>query len=114
MKNSKKDASQKGDFIELDNSEYKKKSNLLRNSIIFLLLICVSFSTGFFVQDLFFKNLEPLKNIKAEKSFNVKSQSQDLSKYLIKDEFNKKVSEIESSIEPFEKKFWQIIKKLKT
>ncbi len=104
MKNSEKDTSQKGDFIELDDSEYKKKSNLLRNSIIFLLLICVSFSTGFFVQDLFFKNLEPLKNIKAEKSFNVKSQSQDLSKYLTKDEFNKKVSEIESSIEPFEKK----------
>tara|TARA_Y100001960_G_C14700149_1_gene841156 strand:+ start:402 stop:1487 length:1086 start_codon:yes stop_codon:yes gene_type:complete len=65
MSDSKNKQSKKEDFIDLDNSQYKKKTNYIRNAYIFLIFFSLFFSTGFYFDDIldFFKRLNKSENV---------------------------------------------------
>ena len=57
----KKESPQKGEYIDLKDTEYKKKSNYLRNIILFLLFITAGLVSGFFIKKEIFQNLNYFK-----------------------------------------------------
>ena len=51
MVTNQKDSTKKGEYIDLKGSDFKKKSNLLRNSILILILTFTATMIGFFLRE---------------------------------------------------------------
>jgi len=95
--NVKNAESKKGEFIDLDKSQFKKKSNFIRNLVIFLFVGLIFFIIGFFAEIPILKNtfsylkLDDNKN-KSFSSESVKSFSRD--DFFNKNEINQKVRDL--------------------
>jgi len=95
--NEKERESKKGEFIDLDKSQFKKKSNFIRNLVIFLFVGLIFFTIGFFTEIPILKNtLSYFKldnnNKKSINSESVKSFSRD--DFFNKIEVNEKVGDL--------------------
>ena len=100
----KKESPQQGEYIDLKDTDYKKKSNYLRNAILFLLLITIGLVSGFFIKKEMFENL----------SF-FKSQSESIkinNKEVVKNNNNKRISKLENDLENYLQKVDQVENKL--
>jgi uncharacterized protein YneF (UPF0154 family) len=95
----KKESPQQGDYIDLKDTEYKKKSNYLRNIILFLLFIIIGLVSGFFIKKEIFKNLNFLKP---------QSENVEISKEELKNTDNERISDLEKKLEDYLKKFVQV------
>ena len=95
----KKESPQQGDYIDLKDTEYKKKSNYLRNIILFLIFIIIGLVSGFFIKKEIFKNLNFLKP---------QSENVEISKEELKNTDNDRISDLEKKLEDYLKKFVQV------
>ena len=57
MDKNKKESPQQGEYIDLKDSDYKKKSNYLRNIVLFIFFLIIGVASGFFLKKEMFKNL---------------------------------------------------------
>ena len=58
MDKNKKESPQQGEYIDLKDSDYKKKSNYLRNILLFLFFLIIGVAFGFILKNKMFKNLD--------------------------------------------------------
>ena len=95
----KKESPQQGEYIDLKNTEYKKKSNYLRNIILFLLFITAGLVSGLFIKKEIFQNLNFLKP---------QSENVEINKEELKNTDNDRISDLEKKLEDFLQKFVQV------
>ena len=95
----KKEPPQQGEYIDLKDTEYKKKTNYLRNIILFLLLIITGLVSGFLIKKEIFQNLNFLKT---------QSENVEINKEEIKDTDNERISDLEKELEDYLQKFTQV------
>ena len=95
----KKESPQQGEYIDLKNTEYKKKSNYLRNIILFLLFITTGLVLGFFIKKEIFQNLNFLKP---------QRENVEINKEELKNTDNDRISDLEKKIEDYLQKFVQV------
>jgi hypothetical protein len=95
----KKESPQQGEYIDLKDTEYKKKSNYLRNVILFLLFITTGLISGFFIKKEIFQNLNFLKP---------QSENVEINKEELKNTDNDRISDLEKKLEDYLKKFVQV------
>ena len=95
----KKESPQQGEYIDLKNTEYKKKSNYLRNIILFLLFIITGLVSGFFIKKEIFQNLNFLKP---------QSENVEINKEELKNTDNDRISDLEKKLEDYLQKFVQV------
>ena len=95
----KKESPQQGEYIDLKNTEYKKKSNYLRNIILFLLFIITGLVSGFFIKKEIFQNLNFLKP---------QSENVEINKEELKNTDNERISHLEKKLEDYLQKFVQV------
>jgi hypothetical protein len=95
----KKESPQQGEYIDLKDTEYKKKSNYLRNIILFLLFITAGLVSGFFIKKEIFQNLNFLKS---------QSENVDINKEELKNTDNDRISDLEKKLEDYLQKFVQV------
>lgn len=99
----KKESPQQGEYIDLKNTEYKKKSNYLRNIILFLLFITAGLVSGLFIKKEIFQNLNFLKP---------QSENVEINKEELKNTDNDRISDLEKKLEDYLQKFVQVEKNL--
>ena len=99
----KKESPQQGEYIDLKNTEYKKKSNYLRNIILFLLFITAGLVSGLFIKKEIFQNLNFLKP---------QSENVEINKEELKNTDNERISHLEKKLEDYLQKFVQVEKNL--
>jgi hypothetical protein len=95
----KKESPQQGEYIDLKDTEYKKKSNYLRNVILFLLFITAGLISGFFIKKEIFQNLNFLKP---------QSENVEINKEELKNTDNDRISDLEKKLEDYLQKFVQV------
>ena len=95
----KKESPQQGEYIDLKNTEYKKKSNYLRNIILFLLFITAGLVSGLFIKKEIFQNLNFLKP---------QSENVEINKEELKNTDNERISHLEKKLEDYLQKFVQV------
>lgn len=95
----KKESPQQGEYIDLKDTEYKKKSNYLRNIILFLLFIITGLVSGFFIKKEIFQNLNFLKP---------QSENVEINKEELKNTDNDRISDLEKKLEDYLQKFVQV------
>ena len=95
----KKESPQQGEYIDLKDTEYKKKSNYLRNIILFLLFIITGLVSGFFIKKEIFQNLNFLKP---------QSENVEINKEELKNTDNERISDLEKKLEDYLQKFVQV------
>ena len=95
----KKESPQQGEYIDLKDTEYKKKTNYLRNIILFLLLIITGLVSGFLIKKEIFQNLN---------FFKTQSENVEINKEEIKDTDNERISDLEKELEDYLQKFTQV------
>lgn len=95
----KKESPQQGEYIDLKDTEYKKKTNYLRNIILFLFLIITGLVSGFLIKKEIFQNLNFLKT---------QSENVEINKEEIKDTDNERISDLEKELEDYLQKFTQV------
>ena len=95
----KKESPQQGEYIDLKNTEYKKKSNYLRNIILFLLFITTGLVLGFFIKKEIFQNLNFLKP---------QRENVEINKEELKNTDNDRISDLEKKLEDYLQKFVQV------
>ena len=95
----KKESPQQGEYIDLKDTEYKKKTNYLRNIILFLLFIIIGLVSGFFIKKEIFQNLNFLKP---------QSENVEINKEELKNTDNDRISDLEKKIEDYLQKFVQV------
>ena len=95
----KKESPQQGEYIDLKNTEYKKKSNYLRNIILFLLFITAGLVSGLFIKKEIFQNLNFLKP---------QSENVEINKEELKNTDNDRISDLEKKLEDYLQKFVQV------
>ena len=99
LNKNKKESPQQGEYIDLKNTEYKKKSNYLRNIILFLLFITTGLISGFFIKKEIFQNLNFLKP---------QSENVEINKEELKNTDNDRISDLEKKLEDYLQKFVQV------
>ena len=99
----KKESPQQGEYIDLKNTEYKKKSNYLRNIILFLLFVTAGLVSGLFIKKEIFQNLNFLKP---------QSENVEINKEELKNTDNERISHLEKKLEDYLQKFVQVEKNL--
>ena len=95
----KKESPQQGEYIDLKDTEYKKKSNYLRNIILFLLFIITGLVSGFFIKKEIFQNFNFLKP---------QSENVEINKEELKNTDNNRISDLEKKLEDYLQKFVQV------
>ena len=95
----KKESPQQGEYIDLKDTEYKKKSNYLRNIILFLLFIITGLVSGFFIKKEIFQNLNFLKS---------QSENVQINKEELKNTDDERISDLEKKLEDYLQKFVQV------
>ena len=95
----KKESPQQGEYIDLKDTEYKKKTNYLRNIILFLFLIITGLVSGFLIKKEIFQNLNFLKT---------QSENVEINKEEIKDTDNERISDLEKELEDYLQKLTQV------
>ena len=95
----KKESPQQGEYIDLKNTEYKKKSNYLRNIILFLLFVTAGLVSGLFIKKEIFQNLNFLKP---------QSENVEINKEELKNTDNDRISDLEKKLEDYLQKFVQV------
>ena len=95
----KKESPQQGEYIDLKDTEYKKKTNYLRNIILFLLFIIIGLVSGFFIKKEIFQNLNFLKP---------QSENVEINKEELENTDNDRISDLEKKIEDYLQKFVQV------
>ena len=99
LNKNKKESPQQGEYIDLKNTEYKKKSNYLRNIILFLLFITAGLVSGLFIKKEIFQNLNFLKP---------QSENVEINKEELKNTDNDRISDLEKKLEDYLQKFVQV------
>lgn len=100
MDKNKKESPQQGEYIDLKNSDYKKKSNYLRNIVLFLFFLMIGVASGFFLKEEMFKNLDfiELQN----ETFEVNKKEEEININ------NKKILELEKELKSYLQKVEQV------
>jgi len=96
----KKESPQQGEYIDLKDSDYKKKSNYLRNTVLFLIFLIIGVASGFFLKKEMFKNLD-FKESQNE-IFEVNKREEEINNN------NKKILELEKGLESYLQKVEQV------
>ena len=99
LNKNKKESPQQGEYIDLKNTEYKKKSNYLRNIILFLLFVTAGLVSGLFIKKEIFQNLNFLKP---------QSENVEINKEELKNTDNDRISDLEKKLEDYLQKFVQV------
>jgi hypothetical protein len=97
---SKKESPQQGDYIDLKGSDYKKKSNYLRNIILFLFFLIIGVVSGFFLKKEMFKNFNFIESQKEIFEVDIKEEEINTN--------NKKILELETELESYLQKVEQV------
>lgn len=89
----KKESPHQGEYIDLKDSDYKKKSNYFRNVLLFLLFIIIGVLSGFFLKKEMFKNFNIIKPQSDTIEINAKEEE--------KNAYNKRISELEKELKNY-------------
>ena len=100
MDNKKKESPQQGEYIDLKDSDYKKKSNYLRNIVLFLFFLIIGVASGFFLKKEMFKNLDFIES--QNEMFEVNKKEEELNTN------NKKIFELEKELKSYLQKVEQV------
>ena len=119
MDKNKKESPQQGEYIDLKDSDYKKKSNYLRNIVLFLFFLIIGVASGFFLKKEMFKNLDFIEsqnemfevNKKEEEKTSIIKKSLELEKEL--KSYLQKVEQVENNLLKIQNENIQIKKGLK-
>ena len=104
MDKNKKESPQQGEYIDLKDSDYKKKSNYLRNIVLFIFFLIIGVASGFFLKKEMFKNLVFTESQNEIFEFNKKEEETNLN--------NKKILELEKELKSYLQKVEQVEKNL--
>ena len=96
----KKESPQQGEYIDLKNSDYKKKSNYLRSLILFLFFIIVGVISGFFLKKEMFQNFNLIESPNEMFEVEIKEEEININ--------NKKILDLETEIERYLQKLEQV------
>ena len=80
MDKNKKESPQQGEYIDLKDSDYKKKSNYLRSIILFLFFLIIGVISGFFLKKEMFKNFNFTQSQNEIFEFNIKEDEININK----------------------------------
>ena len=89
----KKESPQQGEYIDLKNSDYKKKSNYFRSIILFLFFIIIGVIAGFFLKKEIFKNFNFMES--QNEIFEVITKEEEINNN------NKRILELEKELESY-------------
>lgn len=100
MDKNKKESPKQGEYIDLKDSDYKKKSNYIRNIVLFLFFLMIGVASGFFLKEEMFKNLDfiELQN----ETFGVNKKEEEININ------NKKILELEKELKSYLQKVEQV------
>ena len=102
----KKESPQQGEYIDLKDSDYKKKSNYLRNIVLFLFFLIIGVASGFFLKKEMFKNLDFIES--QNEIFEVNQRVEEINNN------NKKILELEKELKSYLQKVEQVENNLLT
>ena len=100
MDKNKKESPQQGEYIDLKDSDYKKKSNYLRNIVLFLFFLIIGVASGFFLKKEMFKNLDFIES--QNEIFEVNKNEEEINTN------NKKILELEKELKSHLQKVEQL------
>ncbi len=100
MDKNKKETPQQGEYIDLKDSDYKKKSNYLRNIVLFLFFLIIGVASGFFLKKEMFKNLDFIESQNEPFEVNKKEEDININK--------KKILELEKELKSYLQKVEQV------
>ena len=100
MDKNKKESPQQGEYIDLKDSDYKKKSNYLRNIFLFLFFLIIGVASGFFLKKEMFKNLDFIES--QNEMFEVNKNEEEININ------NKKILELEKELKSYLQKVEQV------
>ena len=100
MDKNKKESPQQGEYIDLKDSDYKKKSNYLRNIVLFLFFLIIGVASGFFLKKEMFKNLDFIESQNEMYEVNTKEEEININ--------NKKILELEKELKSYLQKVEQV------
>ena len=100
MDKNKKESPQQGEYIDLKDSDYKKKSNYLRNIVLFLFFLIIGVASGFFLKKEMFKNLDFIESQNEMFETNKKEEEKNVN--------NKKILELETELKNYLQKVEQL------
>ena len=100
MDKNKKESPQQGEYIDLKGSDYKKKSNYLRNIVLFLFFLIIGVASGFFLKKEMFKNLGFIESQNEMFETNKKEEEKNVN--------NKKILELETELKNYLQKVEQL------
>ena len=100
MDKNKKESPQQGEYIDLKDSDYKKKSNYLRNIVLFLFFLIIGVASGFFLKKEMFKNLGFIESQNEMFETNKKEEEKNVN--------NKKILELETELKNYLQKVEQL------
>ena len=100
MDKNKKESPQQGEYIDLKGSDYKKKSNYLRNIVLFLFFLIIGVASGFFLKKEMFKNLDFIESQNEMFETNKKEEEKNVN--------NKKILELETELKNYLQKVEQL------
>ena len=100
MDKNKKESPQQGEYIDLKDSDYKKKSNYLRNILLFLFFLIIGVAFGFILKNKMFKNLDFIES--KNEMFEVNKKEEEINNN------NKKILELEKELKSYLQKIEQV------
>ena len=100
MDKNKKESPQHGEYIDLKDSDYKKKSNYLRNIVLFLFFLMIGVASGFFLKKEMFKNLDFIES--QNEMFEVNKNEEEINNN------NKKIFALEKELKSYLQKVEQL------
>ena len=100
MDKNKKESPQHGEYIDLKDSDYKKKSNYLRNIVLFLFFLIIGVASGFFLKKEMFKNLDFIES--QNEMFEVNKNEEEINNN------NKKIFALEKELKSYLQKVEQL------
>ena len=100
MDKNKKESPQQGEYIDLKDSDYKKKSNYLRNIVLFLFFLTIGLASGFFLKKEMFKNSDFIESKNEMFEVNKKEEEININ--------NEKILELEKELRSYLQKVEQV------
>ncbi len=100
MDKNKKESPQQGEYIDLKDSDYKKKSNYLRNIVLCLFFLIIGVASGFFLKKEMFKNLDFIES--QNEMFEVNKNEEEINTN------NKKILELDKELKSYLQKVEQL------
>ena len=100
MDKNKKESPQQGEYIDLKDSDFKKKTNYLRNIILFLFFVIIGVISGLFFEKEIFKKFNFIES--KNEIFEVDTKEEEININ------NKKILELEKELEGYLQKVEQV------